>query len=70
MSNEEIEQELTRMDKQAKAIHDEAIRITWWMRGGITLHESYNLDKRKRKLVSELIDDNIKAGKKSGTPII
>lgn len=57
------------MDKQAKAIKDEIIRITWWMRGGISLTEAMQLGYAERELIGKLIKENTEASKKAGVPI-
>lgn len=69
MSNEEIVQELEKMDKESFGIKEEIIRITWWMRGGINLDQSWNLSLNERKIIGNMIKENIETSKKTGTPI-
>lgn len=57
------------MEKYATALKDEIIRITWWMRGGITYSEAMQLGQKERELIGKLIKDNNEASKKSGVPI-
>lgn len=56
-------------EKQAKAIREEALRLCWWMRGGITYDEAMMLSSQDREIISNIIKDNLEAGKKSGIPI-
>lgn len=57
------------MDKQSKSIKDEIIRITWWMRGGVSLSEAMQLSQSEREIIGKLIKDNTDASKKVGVPI-
>jgi len=57
------------MDQQARSLKDEIIRITWWMRGGISLSEAMQLGNTERELIGKLIKDNTEASKKAGIPI-
>ena len=57
------------MDKQANALRDEIIRITWWMRGGIPYEQAMQLSNKEREMVGRLIKDNTEASKKAGVPI-
>lgn len=68
MDNEQIVQELTRLDAEAKEIKNSVIRMAWYMRGGTTiaeLLESSNLD---REMINSLIKENLDTTKKSGMP--
>jgi hypothetical protein len=68
MDNEQIVQELSRLDAEAKEIKNSVIRMAWYMRGGTTiaeLLESSNLD---REMINSLIKENLDTTKKSGMP--
>lgn len=67
-SDEEIEKLLTAMESESRAIKDETMRITWWMRGGINYEQAMSLSMEERKLVNEMIKENMEATKKSGLP--
>lgn len=69
MTNEEIVQELEKMDKESMGLKEELIRITWWMRGGINYDQSYNLSLKERRIIGEMIKENLETSKKTGTPI-
>ena len=55
-------------DKQTKALKTEALRMCWYMRGGLTYDESMNLSEQERIIISDIIKDNMEATKKSGMP--
>jgi hypothetical protein len=69
MDNEEIIQELEKLDKESQSIKNELIRITWWMRGGVTYEQAYQLGFKERQMINSLIKDNIETSKKTGVPI-
>jgi len=68
LSNDEIVSYLKSLDKEARAIRDEALRFTWYMRGGLSYSDAMLLSQDERKIVSKIIDDNMETTKKSGLP--
>lgn len=56
------------MEKEANSIRQEAIKMAWYMRGGITYDQALQLNATERKTVSELIKENLETTKKSGLP--
>jgi len=38
------------------------------MRGGVSLNEMYNTSYKDRKIISDIIEDNLKTTKESGLP--
>jgi hypothetical protein len=63
-----IEKLLEGMDKEARAIKDEALRMVWWMRGGLNYEDAMLLSSVEKELIGEIIKDNMKATKDSGLP--
>ena len=56
------------MDKEANEIRQEALRMAWHMRGGITYDQALQLSVSERGLISELIKEHLETTKKSGLP--
>ena len=56
------------MDKEADNIRQEALKMAWYMRGGLTYEESMALSSGERQLISALIKENLETTKKSGLP--
>lgn len=63
-----IEKMLEAMDKEARAIREEALRFTWWMRGGLSYEDAMMLSQPEKDIINEIIKDNMEATKKSGMP--
>ena len=64
----QIEAMLEGMEKETRAIRDEALRFTWWMRGGLSYEDAMMLGKEEKELINALITENMEATKKSGLP--
>jgi len=56
------------MDDDVKAIRKEAIKFSWYMRGGLTYDQAMALSHFERELISNLINENLETTKKSGLP--
>lgn len=68
LDQDAIEALLESYDKESRAIREEAFKMSWFMRGGLTYDDAMALSLTERKLVGELIKDNIKTTKESGLP--
>jgi len=56
------------MDREIDEIKNEIIKICWYMRGGVTMSEAWDLDMSDKKIISNLIKENLDTTKKSGLP--
>ena len=56
------------MDKEAADIRREAVRMSWYMRGGMTYDQILNLSWDERVQINELIKDNLETTKKTNLP--
>jgi hypothetical protein len=56
------------MDKEINDIRLEALRMAWYMRGGLPYDQALQLSVSERKLISDIIKDNMETTKKSGLP--
>lgn len=68
LTDEQIEEYIDNLDKESKAIREEALRFTWWMRGGVSYDEAMLLNYDERQIIAKIIDDNMEATKKSQMP--
>jgi hypothetical protein len=68
LDNSGIERYLEGMEKESRAIKDEAIRMMWWMRGGLSYEDALMLSNTEKEIINELIKDNMKSTKDSGLP--
>jgi len=56
------------MDQEAAAIKQNCLKLSWYMRGGITYDQTMMLSPDERRMISELAKENIETTKKSGLP--
>ena len=56
------------MEKEANGIRQEALKLSWFMRGGITYDDVLQLSWGERNMITELIKENLDTTKKSGLP--
>ena len=67
-SAEDISKELDGMEKEANSIREEALRISWNMRGGVSYVQALQLSYDERSTINKIIKDNLETTKKTGLP--
>lgn len=68
LSDDEIGLLLEEYDQQSRAIREEMLRFTWWMRGGLSYDDSYSLSAEENDIIRKIIKENMEATKNSGLP--
>lgn len=56
------------MEKEAKLIRAETLKLCWYMRGGLTYGEAMQLSFQDREAINGIIKENLETTKKSGLP--
>ena len=56
------------MDKETQDIRQEAIKMSWYMRGGISYVQALSLSLAERTAISALIKENLETTRKTGLP--
>ena len=56
------------MQNQQKELKAEILKLCWYMRGGVSVNEGFNLSYEERSLITDIIQDNMETTKKSGLP--
>lgn len=59
---------LKEMENEAKSLRHELLKICWFMRGGVTYGEALDMGYGERKIISDIIKDNLETTKKTGQP--
>jgi len=67
LSLPEILQESAKLDKEARALKKDCLKLSWYMRG-LSYAEVMNMSYEERELVGEIIKENLETTKKSGLP--
>ena len=68
LTNEEIAKYLEGLDKEAKALKTEALKLSWHMRGGLAYDQAMMLSDSERKIISKMIEENYEITKKTNLP--
>lgn len=56
------------MDKESTSIRQEALKMTWFMRGGLSYDQALQLSQAERELVNKIVKENLETTKKTGLP--
>jgi len=68
LANEEIVEYIESLDKETRAIKEEALKMSWFMRGGLSYNDAMWLSRQEREIVGSIIKSNMETTKESGMP--
>jgi hypothetical protein len=68
MPMDDILEEVKRLDGEAKQLKYELYKMTWFMRGGLSVDEAYNMSYEEREIVNDIIKENLETAKKTNQP--
>ena len=66
LNNDGIIKLIEGYEKESRALKDEALRMCWFMRGGITYDDAMMLSSMEKELINNIIKENMEVTKKSG----
>lgn len=67
-SDQEIQELIKGMDREVKDIKEDLFRLSWYMRGGITFSELYNMGIQEREIIGKIIKENLETTRRTGLP--
>jgi hypothetical protein len=56
------------MESSQKDLKHELVKISWYMRGGLSYSEAMALSPTEREIIAHPVKDNLETTKKSGQP--
>lgn len=68
LDNADIVKLLETYDTESKALRDEALRMCWYMRGGLSYDDAMLLTQQEKDIISKIVKDNMETTQKSGMP--
>jgi hypothetical protein len=68
LDSEKINLMVDQMEKECNDIRQEALKLTWYMRGGLNYDQALQLSLGERTIISNLVKENLETTKKSGLP--
>ena len=60
--------DVERMEREAKQMRTESLKMCWYMRGGITYEETMQLSLTEREIIGGIIKENLETTKKTRMP--
>lgn len=63
----EILRESENLDKEARSIKKDCLKLSWYMRG-LSYNEVMNMSWEEREIIGEIVAENLETTKKSGLP--
>lgn len=68
MDSDQIVKLVEGMEKESNDIRQEALKMSWYMRGGLSYDQALQLSVKEREALNNLIKDNLDTTKKTGLP--
>jgi hypothetical protein len=68
MSMEEIEKLTDSMVKEIDGLDRNALKMSWYMRGGVSYNDIMNMTSKQVDALNSIIDENLETTKKSKMP--
>jgi hypothetical protein len=71
LSTSQIEETLVRLEKEAKDFKTELVRLSWYMRGGVTVDQllhQYSFDDRDSMYI--IVKENVEISKETNMPLL
>jgi hypothetical protein len=56
------------MDAECKDIKKNALKYSWYMRGGVSYEDVLNMSSQERETLTEIINENLETTKKTQLP--
>lgn len=65
MDSDQISGWVDQLEKESREIKEEALKMVWYMRGGLSYEAALNLSPDERTSISKLIKDNLETTKRA-----
>jgi len=56
------------MEKEADNLRKESLKMSWYMRGGVSYEQALQMSMKERQMIGDIIKDNLETTKKSKMP--
>jgi hypothetical protein len=63
---DQLETLIDKLERECKSLKHEALKTMWYMRGSLSYDEAMTLSYEDRKIISDIVKDNLEVTKKSG----
>ena len=69
-SDSEVVEKQESYKKSLDTLHKSLYKLTWYMRGGVSISELHDMPAGHIAYLNEIVTDNFELSKKAGTPIL
>jgi hypothetical protein len=59
---------ISQMEQEANSIKSQNLKLSWYTRGGVSYHDVMNMSSDERRLIADLIKENLETTQKSKLP--
>lgn len=70
LNNDEVVELLNSYEKESKALRKYIYKLVWYMRGGVTIDQGFELSYQDREIINDLIKENIEKTNETGISFI
>ena len=64
----EIEDLVKSYEKNTKALKEELLKLSWFMRGGLDFNQAHLLTPEDRELIGKIVEEHLATTKETGLP--
>ena len=68
LDNNQIAGLIDDYERDSKALKEEALKLCWYMRGGLSYVDAMQLSFSERTIINDIVNANLETTKKSGLP--
>lgn len=68
LDHEGVQKLFDNMKKEVESIRNQALQLSWYMRGGASYEDVLNMSTEERKLISDIVDKHLEVTKDSKLP--
>lgn len=68
LDNDAIASLIEGYDKQTRALKEDALRLSWYMRGGLSYDDAMMLSNDEKRAINDIVKENLETTKKSNMP--
>ena len=68
LNSDQISELVEQLDKETHNIRLDVLKLCWYMRGGVTYDEAMHMSGSERKIMNDIVKENLETTKKSGLP--
>ena len=65
---DQISEMIDNMDLEVDNLRKESLKMSWYMRGGVSYEQALQMSMKERRMIGDIIKDNLETTKKTKMP--